>query len=155
MIYRCPTKFAVLLLAVRGEDGIFRFPSEHQKFPGLLLEPRPLIGVFEQFMDLLHTRLGVQTKVSVTLRANFAEPLTEVMDGNGTLFVGSLSDPSELKRVSTTLTPLPHLIRAMGKHRNRVSYLKAWQTLSGAESERTVALEVQDLDKYLQDPPVQ
>lgn len=152
MIYRCPTKYAVLLLAVRGEDGIFRFPSENAQFPGLLLEPKPLIGIFEQFVDAIQSRLGVALKISITLRHDFSEPLSDVQGDLGTLFVGSLTDSSVLKAAGIQLTPLPHLIRGMGKHRNRVSYLKAWQIMSGADSERTVALETQELAKLLQDP---
>ena len=158
MILRCPTKYAVLLLAVRGADGVFRFPSNETTLklpettaytPGLIIEPKALMGIFEQMTNQVIETFNLPNSLGIDIRSDFAEPLARVRDADGTLFVGNwVGDVSTLID-PPTMTPLPHLIRAMGKRKERVSYLKAWQVLSGAASERTVAIETHELARYL------
>ena len=162
MILRCPTKYAVLLLAVRGTDGVFRFPSNETTLkvpetsaytPGLVIEAKALMGVFEQLTSQVIETLGLPNSLGLDIRSDFAEPLPRTRDAEGTLFVGNWNGDFATLLNPPTMTPLPHLIRAMGKRKERVAYLKAWQVLSGAASERTAVLETDDLARYLT-PPV-
>lgn len=147
---QCETPRAVFVLAVTCSDGILRFPEDGSPWPGLGIKVNTLLGINAQLKARAVQALGdwghrcdIWQEYSALLNRDGIEPTT--------LYVGRISpNEEELKTLPwQTWQTLPALIRTLPKDRNRLSYLKAWQVLSGALEENTKALDVDEVARYL------
>lgn len=139
----CPTEKAVLLLAIPDEKGLFYFSYQDKELPGIWFRTKPLLPINQQLTEVAEKFLGCKglaTKMSINQQ--FAGKLSDKEGQEATLYLASLE--SGLIKVKSEWTTLPRLLGQMPKNRNRLPYLLAWQVLSGALSQMTQALEVDD-----------
>jgi len=136
----CPTQKAVVLVGFLSPEKILVFPSQSVAYPGLHLENKALVPIYDQIMTHIekHCLLNDLGK-SFDLHPDFAEPL-QCGEDLATLDLGSIKDLNE--PLPRYLQTLPVLIRGMPKDRSRLPYLKAWQTLTGAPQQDIRAIEV-------------
>lgn len=138
----CPTQKAIVLVAFLSPEKTLLFPSQNVRFPGLHLEAKPRVPIYDQILSHIEKQCqlpGLGRKFE--LDPSFAET---VWMGNeeATLYFGWVRNlEAPLPRYLHTL---PILIRGMNKDRARLPYLKAWQALSGSREQDIRAVEFKD-----------
>jgi hypothetical protein len=148
-LLRCPTDHGIFLVAVTDEDGVLRFPSDfsHPFLYGLHIQVRPLLPVEPQLFDLARENIGTDLGAFLRVYEDFSDQLALTEDAKTTLFVGRLAHP-EFRAPKTWLS-LPDILRSMGKDRRRVAYMRALQVLTGALSQETKAVDVEEVARHL------
>jgi len=147
---QCSTPRAVLLIAVEGPRGLFRFPNDRGDWPGLGLQVDMLNSINEQLQRRAQEFFGPWGS-----RCHIWQEYSALLDRDGsapaTLYVAKITPKdNELdERTWAQWLTLPELVQTLPKDRNRLSYLKAWQILSGALEENTKALDVDEVARYL------
>lgn len=143
----CPTQKAVLLLGFYREEGPIVFPSQDVNVPGLHVNMKPLLPVYDQFLTAIHNHFSLNFDKNFELDQSFSEKL-KIEEVEATLYIGSIKAFSG--PYPRYLHSLPHMIRQMPKTSLRLPYLKAWQVLMGSPQDEIRALEVkeEDQDKY-------
>ena len=142
MIYS-KTPLNILLIGFLNEKGVYYFSSENQTFPGLHVKSSKRIPVTDIIIRKIEAQLNETIdRQKFSYWPQFHETLT-VEGQEATLFLAKYEDPKLLTRLSWQT--FPELIRNMPKSKNRLSYLKAWQILTGAWQEEIKVLEKKDL----------
>ncbi len=135
----CPTPRAILLLGFVNEQDILVFPSQSTVVPGLHFENKPLVPINDQIVQCVEQycqRKDLAPRLYID--QEFAETIV-LESGEATLYLAMMRDYNET--LPRYLHTLPFLLRGMPKERKRLSYLKAFQVLSGAREQSIRAVE--------------
>lgn len=148
----CDTATATLLLAVECEDKLLRFPNDQNGWPGLTVKVDPMLGINGQLLERVKAEPGLMHTPPVSIWQEYSARL-EPSPGRdiSTLYVAVVR-PGSMALQSMPWTQwqtLPEIIRSLPKDRNRLAYLKAWQVLSGALTETTKALDIDEVSRYI------
>lgn len=150
---QCNTDQAILLLAIQCPDGLLRFPNDEAPLPGLRLKVQPQLGINEQLIARAQQDLTPALASQISIWQNYSDVVTTSSQESVTFYVGILRPTSEtldtFKSDWKEWRTLPDLIRSLPKDRTRLTYLKAWQVLTGALEETTKALDVDEVARYL------
>lgn len=147
----CSTEFAVILLGIKDEFGVFRFPIQLSYSPGLIFKTiagQPInpqiVEVAEKFLG--ETALGHKMSINQEFSASI-----ELLNGQlATLYTGTLN---ELKGVDlTSWSAMSPLLRKLTSKINRVSYMRALQVFAGGYSQQdTLVFEGDEATSLLND----
>ena len=154
MQIECPTDIAVLLLAVRDERGLLRFPDEGSAArPGLTLTVKPLLAIAEQLAGLASKALSAPTYVRIDIIPEFSDSLPGVgeLKEDATLYIAAASAYQASPAQTAAWPTLPDLLRRMPKDRNRLAYMRAFQVLSGSLTQDIKAYEFNDKGEIKRD----
>jgi len=134
-----PKEKAITLVSFRNSENILVFPSQNTRFPGLHFDVRPLVPINEQIIVNIERYCGLANLgPCLEIDQAFAE-LVNMGDEDATLYLASMKRwEGDLPRYLQTL---PILIRGLPRERARLSYLKAFQVLSGAREQDIRILE--------------
>lgn len=150
---QCNTDQAIFLLAVQCPDGLLRFPNDETQWPGLHLSVQPLLGINEQLVTRAQQELSPELAAKISIWQNYSDLIRGSNEEQITFYVGILRPEAEtlnaLPKPWQEWRTLPDLIRSLPKDRTRLTYLKAWQVLTGALEETTKALDVDEVARYL------
>lgn len=148
----CNTEKATLLLAVECEDKVLRFPNDRVAWPGLTLKVDPLLGINSQLMERSKAEPGLAHLPPIEIWQEYSAVLNGSSPAEpSTLYVAIVRpSPMSLQTMPwATWETLPAIIRTLDKDRNRLAYLKAWQILSGALTETTKALDIDEVARHI------
>ncbi|MBI2602247.1 MAG: hypothetical protein HYW48_04255 [Deltaproteobacteria bacterium] len=126
----CPTEKVILLVGFRADKGLLVFPSQNDRFPGILFD-----NVAGHFInDMIRDRVealteGGQRGLRLNIEQEFAERMSLPDGQEATLYLGVVGEFAG--SLSPDWKTLPELIRKMPKDKKRIAYIKAWQILSG------------------------
>jgi hypothetical protein len=161
----CPTTHATLLLACRqrGQDadthGPWLFPVDTAEvFPGLGLQVTPLTPIASQVVEraltfLRAAGLHVQPR-ELRLESRLHEGLGTRREENPSRYVSTLylvryEHEGTLPSESNAWRTLPEILRNLPQSWTQIPYLRLMQILSGAAEEDTLAVETDNLDKWV------
>jgi hypothetical protein len=146
-LIHCPTDIAVLLVAVKREDGLIVIPSDPGDVPGIICDVNPSLPINPQLIDAAAGRTSLP-KIEIFIWQEFQ---CEIQMPNGmpaTVYAArTLKTPDQIPEDAR---PLPDLMRSMPPNRNRVAYMKALQVFSGALEEQTKALDLDDVRRHIE-----
>ncbi|TWW12171.1 hypothetical protein E3A20_03230 [Planctomyces bekefii] len=146
----CKTDRAILILGVPDDRGVLFFPSNRaDELPGLHLDVKPLLPIFDQLTGLASAVLKQDVARSLHLFDEFADEIAINDSDKGTVFVGTLSQVT--KPEGGPWAVMPAILRALPKTRVRLPYLRAWQILQGGLKLNTKAVDPAELAKYFDD----
>ena len=144
-LIHCPTNTAILLLALKREDGVFVFPSDAEDIPGIVSPVNPSLPINPQLLDLAHRRSGLPI-IEISVWQEFQETITLPGGDAATLYAAkALVIPETLP---TDVTTLPLMLRKMPPDRNRVAYMKALQVFAGGYDEQTKAVDLDEVRRH-------
>jgi hypothetical protein len=145
-LIHCPTDIAVLLIAVKREDGLLVIPSDAGEVPGIICQVNTSLPINPQLLDAASKRTGLP-KMEVVIWQEFQ---CEIQMPNGepaTVYAARTIKTPDV--IPADAKPLPDLMRAMPANRNRVAYMKAMQVFSGALEEQTKALDLDEVRRHI------
>jgi hypothetical protein len=158
----CRTDAAILLVAVKDEKGVWRFPDESpaRALPGLHLDVKPLLPIGEQLAQRAVAALGADVARWLDVSKDIIDEITvPAADGEGrrdvatstTVYVATYMQPSPPASPAPKEWPtFPDMIRRVPAGNGlRKPYVRAWQVYLGALSERTAAVTTDELRKRL------
>ena len=132
----------IFLLACKDERGVLRFPTSGQPLPGLHFQPDMKLPISEQLVSLGREKSGGEdTALEVE------QKLVELLSHDGGEYAVYLGTSSA--QAPADWFTMPEMIRVLPKNRVRLSYMKAWQVLSGGFEANTKVLENVDLQDML------
>ena len=139
----CPTDHAIFLFGVpMADNGVFLFPSTQAQLPGLHIHVSHGIPIHIQLVELVQNEIGQDIKPSeIHIFQEFAEQV-QYEGKSFTLYTGFTKEKRKIPLLHWHT--LPDILRKMGKHRHRLSYLKAWQVQTGALEQNVRAVEMDD-----------
>lgn len=138
----CPTETAFLLLAVRDERGLLRFPDEsHDGTPGLKIDVKARLPIDEQLVAAAAKTLDVSA-----VRLDIVQDFADEMPLGTTTATLYLAEAVGVAPASAAWPTLPDILRKMAKDRRRLPYLRAWQVMTGGLKLNTKAVDVAELD---------
>jgi hypothetical protein len=145
-LIHCPTDIAVLLVAVKREDGLLVLPTDGGDVPGIICQVNPSLPINPQLLDAAAHRTGLP-KIEIAIWQEFQ---CEIQMPNGALATVYAARTIKTPNVvPTDAKPLPELMRSMPPNRNRVAYMKAMQVFSGALEEQTKALDLDEVRRHI------
>ena len=145
-LIHCPTDIAVLLVAVKREDGLLVLPTDAGDVPGIICHVNPSLPINPQLLEAAALRTCLP-KIEIVIWQEFQ---CEIQMPNGepaTVYAARTIKTPDL--IPGDAKPLPDLMRAMPPNRNRVAYMKAMQVLSGALEEQTKALDLDEVRRHI------
>ena len=139
----CKTDLAFFMVGIKDEKGVMRFPDDKNVRPGIFIEVKPLIPINELMVDGLKRVLGPDWKPDFNICQELSEEI-ELEDGrSATVYVGTVPDHSF--QAPGDWPSMPDILRSMPKNKGRISYLKAWQVLTGGLTINTKVLEAEEV----------
>ena len=146
-LIHCPTDTAVLLLALKREDGLLLVPTDEGPIPGIVRQINPSLPINPQLLDMAFERTGIP-RIEIAVWQEFQDTISMPDGGQATVYAArSLLLPKDMP---LDAKPLPEILRAMPPNRNRVAYMKVMQVFSGALEEQTKALDLEDVRRHIQ-----
>jgi len=139
----CKTDFAVVLLGIPDERGVFRFPNNGKQWPGIVFKPTPRLAINDQIVAAIAGFLKMDKIPSLELNPKYAD---QTKDGCTVYLATATSDDF---KGDENWQSLPELLRGMDRNKKRLPFLRAWQVLTGSLELDTKAVENADLNKYL------
>ena len=145
-LIHCPTDVAVLLLAVKREDGLIMVPTSSNVIPGIVRRVNPALPINPQLLDMAFESTGIP-RIEISIWQEFQDTI-RLEDG----------EPATVYAARSLIIPhhavdgvksMPEILRAMPADRNRVAYMKALQVFSGALEEQTKALDLEEVRKHI------
>ena len=144
LILKCPTEYAVLLVGQPQGEKPMRFPLGDEITPSLVVKANTSISINEQLIEAAAKALNLSiTGQQLEIEQKFHNPLNTAIGDKATLYLGTLS--ADVAIDTKDWVTMPELLRMLPKDRNRLSYVKAWQVLTGALSESTKAVDILDV----------
>lgn len=144
----CRTPSAVLLLGVKDDRGVLRFPfSANGVVPGLCFEVLPLAPIGEQLVRAASEALSAPVGLSLTIQQEFADVMTLPNGSEATVYLATISAPHA--RAHPNWPSMPEMLRGMDKDRRRLPYLRAWQVLTGGLQLNTKVVDMDEVQRYL------
>lgn len=145
-LIHCPTDIAVLLVAVKRDDGLIVIPTDAGDVPGIICNVDPSLPINPQLLDAASQRTGLP-KIEISVWQEFQCEIQMPEGLPATVYAArALKIPDS---VPTDAKPLPELMRSMPPNRNRVAYMKALQVFSGALEEQTKALDLEEVRRHI------
>lgn len=145
-LIHCPTNVAVLLVAIRRDDGLLVIPTDSGDIPGIVRRINPSLPINPQLLAMAEERAGVP-QLEVFIWQEFACEINLTDGERATVYAArAIKTPDT---VPTDAKPLPEILRGMPANRNRVAYMKAMQVFSGALEEQTKALDLEEVRRHL------
>lgn len=146
----CKTDHAVLLLAVRDERGVLRFPSSQgATIPGLHMPVRPLMPIQAQLTAAASDCVERDVALHFRLCDEFADEIRLPDGREATLYVANLEEPRVTAPSSWPV--MPDILRSLPRDKSRVPYLRAWQILQGGLQLNTIAVDAEEVKKHFDD----
>ena len=145
-LIHCPTDTAVLLVAIRREDGLLVIPTDSGEIPGIVRTINSSLPINPQLLEIAEERTGLP-KIEIFIWQEF-ECQIQLPNGEpATIYAAkTIKTPDEIPADAKTL---PEILRAMPANRNRVAYMKAMQVISGALEEQTKALDLEEVRRHI------
>lgn len=146
----CKTDHAILLLAVRDERGILRFPSSPGAVsPGIHFPVRALMPIQAQLTAAASDTVGRDVALHFRLCDEFADEIRMADGREATLYVANLEEP---RVVAPNDWPvMPAILRSFPRDKSRIPYLRAWQILQGGLQLNTLAVDAEEVKKHFDD----
>lgn len=143
----CKTSVAVLLLGIKDEHGVMRFPrSGDERAAGYVFDVLPRVPINEQLVEHAGRALGEPVRLSLAVQQEFADEMP-LADGTlATVYLATLADAAaERIKARSEWPSLPDILRGMDRDRRRLPYLRAWQILTGGLKLNTKAVDANEL----------
>jgi hypothetical protein len=145
-LIHCPTDVAVLLLALKRDDGLLLIPTDEGPIPGIVRRVHTALPINPQLQDMAFERTGIP-RLEISIWQEFQDTITMPDGGKATVYAArSLVHPEDMPQDAK---PLPEILRNMPANRNRVAYMKVMQVFSGALEERTKALDLEEVRRHI------
>ncbi len=137
------TSISIFLLGFLNKDKVYYFISENQSFPGIHIETPTRVPIVDPMIEKIEAQLSFSlNRHKFYLYSQFCETITLENGQQASLFLAKYDDQELLK--APNWQTFPQLLRHMPKSKNRLSYLKAWQVLTGAWQEEIEVVEKKD-----------
>lgn len=137
----CKTPRAIIMVGLRQETGPMLFATESYVVPGLYFKPEVRHQLNDEIAGKITEFFGRELK-NLDITQEFSEEVVLQDESRATLYLATADGHVSISKDS--LFPLPTLLRKMPKNRNRLSYLKAWQVMTGSLTLDTKAVELTD-----------
>jgi hypothetical protein len=146
-LIHCPTNVAVLLVAVKRNDGLILVPSDPGDIPGIIIAVDTCLPINPQLLAAAEKRTGLGMS-DLSIWQEFQTEVTLPSGDLATVYAAqTLRSPTVIPPDARTL---PELMRSMPANRNRVAYMKVLQVFSGALDEQTKALDLDEVKRHIQ-----
>lgn len=146
-LIHCPTDIAVLLIALKREDGLLLVPTDEGPIPGIVRRVNAALPINPQLLDMAFERTKIP-RIEIAIWQQFQDTITMPDGALATVYAArSLILPREIPGDAKAL---PEILRAMPPNRNRVAYMRALQVFSGALEEVTKALDLEEVRRHIQ-----
>ena len=144
LIY-CPTDTAVLVVGLRREDGLLLFPTDAGDVPGIVRKINTSLPINPQLIDMAVERTGMP-RIEISVWQEF-ECTIVLPDGEpATVYAARVIQTAHV--IPDDVKTLPDILRGMPQNRNRVAYMKAMQVFSGALTESTKAVDLDEVHRH-------
>lgn len=135
--------FTVFLMRIRNNKGVFTFPSNNKKIPGLYKEGYQLEYLNSEIKSWLASSSGISESIEqLELKAILTPDLFLDNSRVGRLYL--LEYPLVFDCKEGSYQTLPEILRSIPKDRNRLPYIKSLQVFAGSSETETIALELDD-----------
>jgi len=134
------TKVAIILVGIKDQNGVYRFPTKNSFNPGIVFKVNHDLTINQQIMREVESVTGIDNiSIAVDIEQNFSAKVQLPNQESATLYVGRIDFYDT--PVNESWRPLPEILRDMPKTKNRAAYLKAWQVLMGGLSQEVKVVE--------------
>lgn len=147
----CPTEKAVLLLGIKDELGVFRFPLQSQFAPGLFLQVKVGLPINDQLMERAEDYLGeASLRQALEIHQQFSKPIELADGGKATLYLGVLKKLDHFD--ASSWSAMSPLLRGLSSRHNRMVYMLALQVFAGGyEQQDTLVFEGEEAEALIDD----
>jgi hypothetical protein len=146
-LIHCPTDIAVLLLALKREDGLILIPTDDGPIPGIVRRVNTTLPINPQLLDIAAERTKIP-RIEISIWQEFQDGILMPDGSRATVYAARSLIQPEL--IPQDARPLPDILRSMLPNRNRVAYMRALQVFSGALEEQTKALDLEEVRRHIQ-----
>jgi len=130
MHIKCPTDKAILLVGIRDEKGILRFPTKSSHLPGLFFDVDHDVPINLQIIQAAETFLGESNLgPDLGIFQSFRGDVKLENHGYASLYLAQLTHIKDVD--PTTWSTMADLLRSMPANKNRVLYMLALQVFAG------------------------
>lgn len=145
-LIHCPTDTAVLIVGMRREDGLLLFPTDAGDIPGIVRKINTSLPINPQLIDMAAERTGMP-RIEISVWQEF-ECTIVLPDGEpATVYAARVLQTAYTFPEDVKI--LPDILRGMPPNRNRVAYMKAMQVFSGALTESTKAIDLDEVHRHI------
>ena len=132
----------VVLLGRRADSGVWKFLRFHEEYVGIPIRTsKNIMNIKELICSSVETALGSLVSDSEVKLLDRYEPLLVWPDGGSSVLMLAELMTEEACSLGHWMV-LPEILRKMPKTRNRVAFMKVFQSLSVASEDECQAVEL-------------